>query len=335
MMSRSDLLTLLSPKGPRLDYDGHNLLFVVGCPRSGTTWLQRLLASHPKIRTGQESHLFQHYIGCQLRNWRVAAEQRFRGGVGMACYFTEEEFLHIMKSYLLILTEPMVGHLGPGEFFLEKSPSNGLFLPEIFELLPKARVIHVLRDARDVVSSLISREAWISEWAPRKAAVAGNWWAMHIKAVRDARPQLPPEQFLEIRYEDLSRSPIDVLRGCADFLKLGWDASEIAKAVDANRASRARANGGGSPIPLSGAVAKRNGPVVIEPEGFIRKAAPGAWRNDLNLYQKFRVWRDLRGLMEEVGYTWPKLMDLSFSFLSDSVDLTKVLLSPGKWRGKG
>ncbi|MBI3001835.1 MAG: sulfotransferase, partial [Deltaproteobacteria bacterium] len=41
-------------------------MLIVGCPRSGTTWLQRLLASHPKIITGQESHVFDNYVGPQM-----------------------------------------------------------------------------------------------------------------------------------------------------------------------------------------------------------------------------------------------------------------------------
>ena len=52
-----------------LEYSGSNMLFVVGCPRSGTTWVQRLLATHPRIRTGQESDVFDQYIGPQLRAW--------------------------------------------------------------------------------------------------------------------------------------------------------------------------------------------------------------------------------------------------------------------------
>jgi len=70
-------------------YTGHNLVFLVGCPRRGTTWLQRLLACHPAVRTGQESHVFEVHIAPQLREWRKLADQSNRGGVGMACYFTE------------------------------------------------------------------------------------------------------------------------------------------------------------------------------------------------------------------------------------------------------
>jgi hypothetical protein len=322
----------LSRKALGIDYDGHNLVFLAGCPRSGTTWLQRLLASHPKIHTGQESNVFTVHIGPQLQAWRKAAEPQYRGGLGLACYFTEEEFLLLLKTYLLRLLEPMVGHLAPGELFLEKTPSNALFLPQIFELLPRARVIHVLRDARDVVSSLISGEAWLSSWAPDDVRRAAYMWANHVRVVRDAVPKLPLQQFREVRYESLSCMPVEVLRECADFLGLEWDPAEISKAVDLNQASKAKATGG-TPIPLFGEVAKRSGPVVVEPKGFIRKAKPGAWKNDLSLWQKFWVWHIAHQVMDEADYRWPKAMESAFASLSAFVELAKkTVLSPKRNR---
>jgi hypothetical protein len=321
-----------SPKTLTLDYDGHNLIFVAGCPRSGTTWLQRLLASHPKIHTGQESYVFGVHIGPQLQAFRTGAEPRFRGGVGLACYFTEEEFLRVLKTHLLTLLEPMVAHVNAGELFLEKSPGNARFLPEIIELLPQARVIQMLRDARDVVSSLISGEEWLSYWAPDDPRHAAKTWASYVKAVRDALPKLPPKQFHEVRYESLSRSPEEVLRGCANFLGLEWNTSDITNAVNANRASKARETRGGQPIPVYGEVAKRSGPIVVEPEGFIRKAKPGAWKNDLSLYEKFWVWRTAHEVMEAEDYRWPKPLGSAFAFLSASVDLAKAAFSPTRNR---
>jgi hypothetical protein len=332
MTSSSETSRGLSPKMLKRDYEGHNLLFVVGCPRSGTTWVQRLLASHPQVRTGQESNLFMHYVGDQLRNWRGEAEE-VRGGMGLSCYFTEAEFLLILKTYLVTLLHPMVGNLAPGELFLEKSPSHGRYLPEILELLPQARVIHVLRDGRDVISSLLASDEWLSSWAPRDAVQAAGWWTGNVKTIRDSLAKWPRNQFHEIRYESLSRTPVEVLRGCADFLGLEWDPRDIASAVDANHASKARANGGGTPIPLSGEVAKRSGPTVVEPKGFIRKAVPGGWKDDLNLFEKFRVWRAAHKLMDELGYHWPKAMALAFASLSACVDLAKMPLS-GRNKGK-
>jgi hypothetical protein len=307
------------------DYDGNNLVVVAGCPRSGTTWLQRLLASHPKIRTGQESNLFSQHIGPQLANFREGADPRYRGGLGLGCYFTETDFVVLVKAYLLKLLEPMVADLAPGEIFLEKTPANALFLPEIIELLPRARVIHVLRDARDSVSSMTSREAWLSAWAPDSAKASAHLWVRFVRAVWDAIPKIPSGQFHEVRYENLIANPVEVLRGTSEFLGLDWDLAEITNAVEQNRPSKAKATGG-TPIVLSGEVAKRSGSVVAEPEGFIRKAKSGSWKTDLNLYEKFWVWHVAHETMEEAGYHWSKPMNFAFSCFSPSVGLAKSLV---------
>ena len=295
------------------DYDGHNLVLVAGCQRSGTTWFQRLLAAHPKVRTGQESYLFSVHIGPQLQAWKELSEAPNNPRIaGLGCYFTKEEFRSILKSFLLQLLEPMVGNLAPGEIFLEKTPDNALHLPHILELLPRARVIHVLRDARDVVSSLNSREAWL-EWAPSDARGAAHLWVRHVEAVRDAMPLIPPGQFYEVRYESMLQNAAKVLRETADFLNLEWNSAEIEKAVELNRAEKAKVTGG-TPIPVFGDAAKRFGSVVVEPEGFIRKAKVGSWKNDLSFAQQFWVWRAAHKTMEENGYYWPKINATAFAF---------------------
>src|SRR5206468_6090806 len=119
---------------PSIECDGSNLAFVVGCPRSGTTWVQRLLATHPRVRTGQESYFFGSYIGPQLRAWKRHAADFGRGAIGPACYFSQEEFLAILGRYAAMLLAPMVEGLPPGGLFVEKTPQHGLFIPEIVAL---------------------------------------------------------------------------------------------------------------------------------------------------------------------------------------------------------
>src|SRR5918911_4157263 len=98
-------------------YSGDNLVCIVGCPRSGTTWVQRLLATHPSVRTGQESDVFDIYVGPQLRAWRRELDPTSsgRGGVGLACYFDDARFKAVLKRYSCELLGPMLGGLGPGE----------------------------------------------------------------------------------------------------------------------------------------------------------------------------------------------------------------------------
>jgi hypothetical protein len=289
-----------------LDYSGSNLLFVVGCPRSGTTWVQRLLASHPRIRTGQESDVFDQYIGPQLRAWEqeLSPEASGRGGVGLGCYFQDLEFRRLLKGYLLQLLEPMVGGLEPGELFLEKTPGHVLFVPEIRTLLPEARFIHVLRDARDTVASLLgASRSWGRAWAPRQANQAAGTWVRHVQAARQAQRTLPAQQFFEVRYEALHTDGPSVLRNLADWLGIAWTGAEISVALERNNPTAAR-TGTGTPIPLGGEFAGTVGPVVKEPEGFVRQARAGSWRTDLTLLDKLAVWRIARATMAQVGYAW-------------------------------
>jgi hypothetical protein len=55
---------------------------------------------------------------------------------------------------------------------------------------------------------------------------------------------------------------------------------------------------------MGGEFARREGLYVREPEGFVRKALPGAWKRDLSLAEKICVWAFARKTMNEAGYRW-------------------------------
>jgi hypothetical protein len=280
---------------------GKNLVFIVGCPRSGTTWLQRLLATHAQIKTGQESHVFE-YVGTQFQIWRhnfnpdpeTRDPARSSRGIGLANYLDEAEFFAIQKIYLGWLIAPMLRDLQPGQLFLEKSPRHALWLREIAQLLPQAKIIHLARDPRDVVASLLAASrGWGQSWAPRRASKAARNWAKHLAAVQAGKTFFPAAQFLEVHYEDLHQNPAVILQRITKFLGLPWAEADIVAAVKINAADELR-QGKGTPIPVGGEHGRRRGGVVREPEGFIRKARPGSWREDLTWLDRWRVRRVLR-----------------------------------------
>jgi hypothetical protein len=283
--------------------DGRNLVFLVGCPRSGTTWLQRQLACHPRIHTAIESHLFDHIIGPILRRWEYSIDTR-NGGMGPAAYYTEEEFFRMIRSFLRALLRPMIEDLRDGEVFLDKTPSHALFLPEIVRLLPRCRIIHLLRDPRDVVASLLAASrSFGSMWAPKDARAAIRMWTEHIWWVRREGRRLPPAQFHEVRYEELLRAPHEALKVCVEFLGLEWSDDEIARAVAANEKSIARSIGG-TALYVGGELARNIGPNKRDPDGFVRRGISGSWRADLSLRERFWIWRTARKEMAELGYRW-------------------------------
>jgi hypothetical protein len=176
-----------------------------------------------------------------------------------------------------------------------------MFVPEIHALLPRARFIHVLRDARDTVASLLSASrGWGRAWAPRRAAHAARTWVTHVEASRQAKRALPGAQFYEVRYEALHANGLDMLRQLSEWLGLRWPDADLQAALNKNSPDAARA-GQGTPIPLGGEFA---GSVVKEPEGFVRQARAGTWRHDLSLADKLAVWRVARSTMTQVGYPW-------------------------------
>ena len=289
------------------NYTGKNLVFLVGCPRSGTTWLQKLLASNPKIRSGEESHFFTLYVGPQLRAWKSQKTHHYNAGTGHAAgppaYFREEEFLAILKNYLMELLSPVVNRLQPDELFLEKTPSHALFIPEIKELLPESRFIHLLRDPRDVIASLMAASrTWGATWAPSDARIAAAMWLQHVQAVQAAVKNLSDQEFYELSYERLWDCPFETLKDLARFLGVVWTDDEIKMAIETNQANVMES--AGTAIPVFGEVEARSGAIAKLPRGFVRKARPNVWRSDLSMYDRFKVWRATRKNIAQAGYTW-------------------------------
>ncbi|MFN3531102.1 MAG: sulfotransferase family protein [Candidatus Brocadia sp.] len=286
-------------------YRGHNLVFIVGCPRSGTTWLQRLLACHPQIKTGQESDIFDMFIGPQLRAWRSLLNYKLSGRpVGLTCYLKESEYLRALRQYMMHLLEPMIKNLQKEELFVEKTPSHALYVTEIIEMLPESRIIHILRDVRDVVASLLAAsKSWGNHWAPKDAKSAAQMWVQHVQAVRESARNLTRSQFFELCYEDLSTETADVLQDICTFLGIDWDEKGIADAIKNNNLENAKKTDG-TIIPVGGELASQLGTVTKEPEGFVRKGHPGSWKEDLSKQELLLISHVARNTMEEVGYSW-------------------------------
>ncbi len=114
------------------------------------------------------------------------------------------------------------------------------FLREVF---PDAKFIHILRDARAVVNSLLNVTFWAGWKGPHNwrwgvlsekhqrdwerydqsfAILAAIEWVMQIDAIEKARKELPPSQFLEIKYENMIAEPTGVFEKVIDFCELEW-----------------------------------------------------------------------------------------------------------------
>lgn len=265
------------------------LVFLVGSPRSGTTWLQAMLACHCEISTGPETGFFSAFSRADAAFAR-GADRR----VGLSEYWSADQYRQIVEDLFSSLIAKLPPPPSPPRYFLEKSPQHCQHAEFILRIFPEARFIHLIRDARAVVASMLhASTGWGRDWAPRTVADATGVWMRSVEAGRRIKQQVGhPDQYWEVRYEDLRRDPEGHLARIFAWLGLPAEESLIRAAADANAIERVR--GSARPfasIPLGpGEGAQRE----AYPGGFIGPAPCAPEDVELTRPQRLRV-EDLAG----------------------------------------
>lgn len=182
-------------------------VFVVGMPRSGTTLIEQILASHPDAFGAGELSVLQDIV------------QQAGGYPAIVGQLTPETEAALGQRYLDAV-RPMAGnHLR----LIDKMPSNFLFAGLINRILPDARIIHVQRDAADTCLScytkLFSREQLFSYDQTELA----RFYSGYARLMDHWRSILPADRFIELRYEDVVADLETQARRLVDFCGLAWD----------------------------------------------------------------------------------------------------------------
>lgn len=263
-----------------------DLLFIVGAPRSGTTWLQLLFAQHAAVATEGETHLFEHFVGPALRNWDTLDEAPREMGPGLV--MEREKFVERQRQFA---REVYARTAGPDtRLVVDKTPGHALWIDEILTVFPEARVLHLVRDPRDVAASMMAASrGWGASWAPGTAFEAAWMWCEHVRGARTGTERASEAR--ELRYEDLYERPAAELNALFSWLGLDASIGLVERAVEETRIDRLR--DGDAEAPWD---------VEDEPDGFFRKGGAGNWRTDLARSQVAVIEYVCQDLMEEFGY---------------------------------
>lgn len=241
------------------------VVFVVGSPRSGTTFLAGALGAQPGFVDLGEVKPLKAAIPELAKLPEAEAAQKLR------------RILERVRRLGLVR----------GLRAVEQTPEAAFVLRAALEAYPRACAVHVVRDGRDVVCSLLERgwlaagragrddaghaygahaRFWVEPERVQEFAQAGDatraaWaWRRYVTAAR-----IPHERVLELRYEQLVAEPAEAARTLAGFL-------------------------GSDPPPL------------VQSLGAAHAESVGRWRRDLDPAQVEDVEREAGALLRELGY---------------------------------
>jgi LPS sulfotransferase NodH len=272
-------------------------LLIVGAPRSGTTWLHRLLLADDRFCGGQESHFFVSFAGAVRDFDRKLDMQRPHG---LACAWTRTELLDQIRALWRRTMQPPIKARPDAVRLVEKTPDHALHLDVIAEVLPQARIIHLVRDSRAVTASLLAahRDGWGRSWSTGNARVAAGIWKRFVEAAESSAAAFPSQQYLRLHFEHLREDPVKTLERVMSFAEIDAPTKGIEQSVrTVAEATSERPDENG--YVLAGELRDRT---VQEPTGFVRSGSIGGWRSELGWRQARTVWSETGMLMRRLGY---------------------------------
>ena len=279
------------------------LVWIFGSPRSGSSWMMRLLSTRPEIAVVNESYLGAHLVPV---GGEVEAGEYYEHGERAEdpSYFFAREYMPVLRPLLRGLAlrgfDNQLRHMGHDpipNWVAIKEPNGSHAADTIVSLLPRSRMLFLLRDGRDVVDSLVDamlgKESW---WAERTRSLGrppqerlafvsqhSNLWVRRTMATQRGFESLPSDQRLLVRYEDLLADTPAQLHRIFDWLRLGVTPAQV-REIAARHA-------------FESAPDERRGPGKD-----MRAASPGLWRENLTEDEQRTMQKIMGPKLAELGY---------------------------------
>lgn len=266
--------------------------FVVGCGRSGTTWLRMLLAQHPAVATTRETHLFNGYIAGLQDAWdRDATTRR---AIGLQAALTEDQFTTLCSDFAQGVMRHIVESNPGASVVVEKTPAHVRHVPLILKLLPDAHFIHLIRDPRATVASLCAAgRSWGRSWASADPVQNARIWVRDVSAGLEI-PSLTHRN-TTVKYEALLEpTGWRVLQGLFNAMGLEADDDFCQRAVAECAIDRLRQKRDNL---------KSRGMASVDGAEFFRKGKADSWTGELGIRDVEAIEYIAGDLMRECGYT--------------------------------
>jgi tetratricopeptide (TPR) repeat protein len=184
-------------------------IFVVGMPRSGSSLIEQILASHPQIQGAGE-----------LPNLELVLDSAFKGGYP-ACVSEVDgaTIRRLGEAYLASLPALAAGKVR----LTDKLPSNFVHIGLLRLILPNARIIHTMRDPIDTCVSCYSKLFTTGLNFSYDLGELGRRYLHYDALMKHWKSVLPTDTILDVSYEEVVNDIEGQARRLIDYCGLPWD----------------------------------------------------------------------------------------------------------------
>lgn len=218
-------------------------LFIVGCPRSGTTLLRHIVGAHSQMAVTPEAYWIPKWFEKRRGLTRdgqltpnlipeLLADEKFK-----LFYLGPEVVTRLGRegqpqSYAAFITGifDLYGRSRGKVLVGNKTPDAVRKMGTLHALWPYARFVHLIRDGRDAALSFFDwrnvvqkKPGTFPTWKEDRASTVALWWELNVRRGREAGAALGPELYYEIRYESLVGQPEQECAALCAFLGVPYE----------------------------------------------------------------------------------------------------------------
>jgi tetratricopeptide (TPR) repeat protein len=183
-------------------------IFVVGMPRSGTSLVEQILASHPEV-----------FGAGELPFWKNASLEV--GAAALQDPMSDSSLPRFAEEYLRLLAALSAD----AARVVDKMPGNFAHLGTIHAAFPEAHIIHMQRNPIDTCLSIYFQNFHVAHSYANDLSDLAHYYNEYLTLMQHWRSVLPRNLILDVPYEALVSDPETWSRQIVDFIGLPWNAA--------------------------------------------------------------------------------------------------------------
>jgi Flp pilus assembly protein TadD len=190
-------------------------IFIFGMPRSGSTLVEQILASHPSVSSGGELNIIESEL-------RQMFPELVSGDASALDHMTPAQCGHLKEIFMAAVRVPSDNRGGIPIFYTDKSLLNFAYLPGILRIFPDARLVHCRRNPIDTCLSVYFTDFKVVYDYTNDLDNIGAFYCLYHQIMEKWKVVLPDVIF-DIHYEDLLDDQEETTRKLLDYCGLTWD----------------------------------------------------------------------------------------------------------------